>query len=146
MKGTIATPKSSEYLGKDQLTILIPTFNGEATIGRALSSVIFDIESNELQNLVKVIIIDNCSTDSTNKIVRKIAVDRSYIQIHKTKSNVGLDGNLRIGVGLVSSKFVKILCDDDLVIPGYIPNLLLIIKANPDADLVVSSMQAFREN
>ncbi len=134
---------NSVHEGKDRvLTIVIPTFNGEATIKRALSSAISEIESNSLESVVEVLIADNCSTDSTSEIVERVAVEKDFIQICKTKINISLYDNLQTAFSIITTPYVKILCDDDFLLPGYLQHLLSIIEENPQVDLILSTMEA----
>jgi glycosyltransferase involved in cell wall biosynthesis len=124
------------------LTVLIPTFNGENTIQRTLVSVFDQIESLQLEDKVKVIVADNCSTDSTKAIVRELVGKRDWVQLIESKENLGLDKNLQFAMGIVVTPYVKLLSDDDYILPGYIPYLLSIINKHKNIDLIVSSMQA----
>lgn len=129
-----------ENLEKPLLTVLIPTFNGQETIGRALESVIQQVEENQLESTISIIISDNSSTDATRNIAAEFAKSRSWIQVHQTPSNVGVDGNIEFGMKYIRTRFVKILCDDDLFQKGYLTHLLRVLIENPNAGLIVSSM------
>ena len=122
------------------LTILIPTYNGEKTIERALRSVVSQIESDCLQDKVNILIADNCSSDSSIEIIEQFAATGKFFQVIRAKTNGGLDSNLRTAMGAVSTPYVKILSDDDTLLNGYIKHLISIIDINKDVDLIVSSM------
>jgi len=128
------------------LTVLIPTFNGEATVARALISVINEIETNHLTGLVDIIVMDNGSADRTYQIVSDLASDKEWIGVYRSPKNLGLDSNLRMGMAKSESLYTKILCDDDLFVPGYLANLLEIISSNNSVDLIISSMSDLTES
>jgi glycosyltransferase involved in cell wall biosynthesis len=123
------------------LTIIIPTFNGEATIERAISSVIREIESSRLENFIKVLIADNCSTDSTSAVITRMAEGKNFIVTCKTNANGSLYDNLQMAFDIVTTRYAKILCDDDLLMTGYIRHLITILETNPDVDLILSTME-----
>ena len=128
------------------LTVLIPTYNGETTISRALISVINDIETNDLSGLVDIIVMDNCSTDRTYQIASDLASGKAWIEVYRSPENLGLDSNLRLGMEKSQSLYTKILCDDDLFVVGYLSNLLQIITSNNNVDLIINNMAYLNES
>jgi glycosyltransferase involved in cell wall biosynthesis len=100
------------------------------------------IESHQLQDVVKVIVTDNCSTDSTKAITKIFIRKRNWVQLIESRKNLGLDQNLQSAMDFVRTPYVKFLADDDLVLEGYIPHLLSLINRYKNIDLIVSSMQA----
>ena len=122
------------------LTILVPTFNGERTIQRALTSIINEIETHGLTEIVQVLIAENCSTDRTKKIVEELSKEKSWIKLCQPSSHQSLEGNLRYAMQSVETPYVKILCDDDLFLDGFLVNLLEIVDNNWGVDLIVSSI------
>jgi glycosyltransferase involved in cell wall biosynthesis len=128
------------------LTIFIPTFNGENTIERAITSVIKDIESSDLIGVVNVVVADNASADNTRRIIGRIASKKPWVKVFRLKENQGLDNNLRLGMEISNSRFVKILCDDDVLAEGFTLHLLKILNNNPNTDLIINSMRDLAES
>jgi glycosyltransferase involved in cell wall biosynthesis len=127
------------------ITILVPTFNGEKTLRRALGSIISEIEIHQLVDFVRVVISDNCSTDQTGKIVEELSKGRSWIKSFQPSSHQSLEGNLRFAMKLVETPYVKILSDDDVLLDGFLVNLFQILETNWGVDLIVSSLLALGE-
>ncbi len=72
---------------KKLISIVTPTFNEEANIERLCKSI-----SNEMSNLdydYEHIVIDNCSTDSTIKILKKIAINDKKLKVIINSRNFG---------------------------------------------------------
>ena len=72
---------------KKLISIVTPTFNEEANIERLCKSI-----SNVMSNLdydYEHIVIDNCSTDSTIKILKKIAVNDKKLKVIINSRNFG---------------------------------------------------------
>lgn len=101
------------------VSILIPTYNREKfikqTIECALAQTIQDIE---------VILVDNCSTDSTITIAQEIAKTDSRLKIFKNEENVGPVKNWQVCAGLANSPYSKILFSDDLIKPNFLERTL----------------------
>ncbi len=127
------------------LTVLIPTYNGEASVARALTSVINDIETNNLSRLVDIIVMDNCSTDRTYQIASDLAAGKNWIEVYRSPENLGLDSNLQIGMTKSRSLYTKILCDDDVFVLGFLSNLLETIASNNNVDLIINNMADLNE-
>lgn len=141
-------PESTENQDDTEplLTILVPTYNGEKTIARALESLVRDVLNHQLDGVINIIVADNCSTDRTALIALEYVNRYRWIKISKSEVNLGLDSNLNRIFRKVDSTYVKILADDDLVIDGYLPHLISLIANNPNCDLVVSSMTELGES
>lgn len=61
-----------------KLTIIIPLYNEEKTVGEVLEKL------HTLRNLYEVIIVDDCSTDRSAEIVRSFLSDKiKYIRLHE---------------------------------------------------------------
>ena len=96
-----------------EIAVVITTFNSEKFIGEALDSI-------ALQTLapVEIVIVDNGSTDATEKIAVSKGVP-FYIQ---TTGHVGTSRNL--GLEVTKSAFVKFLDSDDLLRPNALQELM----------------------
>ena len=95
------------------ISISIPVFNGENYIGDCINSVLEqDYENFELN------IVDNCSTDSTEKIVKRISDNRiNYI---KNAKNIGALKNFAKCVDIAKGEYFVLLPHDDLLLPGFL--------------------------
>ena len=76
-----------------KLSIIIPVYNEERTI----SKVIENVKGKKIGNIQKeIIIVDDCSTDSTKNILKKIK--DSSIKIFYHKNNMGKGAAIRTGL------------------------------------------------
>ena len=88
------------------VSIIIPTYNREFCIGRAIKSVISQTFSNW-----ELIIVDNNSTDNTIGVVNDFSDAR--ISIEKIKNDGVVAKSRNRGVQLTNGKFVAFLDSDD---------------------------------
>ena len=114
-----------------KLSVIIPVFNEELTIKKIIKSV----ESSPV-DLKEIIIIDDCSTDSTRKILSEI--NSPLIRIFYNKSNKGKGYSLKRGFSEAKGE-ICIVQDADLEYdPDEFPKLIQPILENK-ADVVYGS-------
>jgi glycosyltransferase involved in cell wall biosynthesis len=90
------------------VSIILPTYNRELYIKRAIDSVL-----NQTYRNIELIVIDDSSSDNTFQIISEIARKDSRVIILKNKENLGLVKNLNKGIELAKGKYVARLDDDD---------------------------------
>jgi glycosyltransferase involved in cell wall biosynthesis len=112
------------------LSIIIPCYNEENTIDLIVEKI------KKIKSLTpEIIIIDDCSTDNTSDILKKISQLYPDIKIVTHEKNSGKGAAIRSGIKLVTGNIV-LLQDADL---EYDPNdyhNLLQPFAETDADIV----------
>lgn len=89
------------------ISIIIPVFNGEKTIKRAIRSV---LKQNEKE--LEVIVIDNGSTDRTKSIIKKIKQNDQRVKYYHLEEK-GRSKARNIGISKSSGKYIKFLDADD---------------------------------
>lgn len=95
------------------IDLIIPAYNAEDTIGRALASV----ASQTAQHKFIVTVVDDCSTDDTAAIVNKFKniLPINYI---KLKKNLGKPGLVRnVGIERTTCPYIMFLDSDDMLMP-----------------------------
>ena len=106
---------------------IIPAFNAETTIQRAIDSV---LKSN-VEGL-KVIVIDDCSTDKTNLICREINDDRLILITNK--KNFGVSYSRNKGLEF-KSDYVAFLDADDYWYQDKLTQQLLVLQSS-DSEMI----------
>jgi glycosyltransferase involved in cell wall biosynthesis len=106
----------------DVITV-IPVYNGERFLLRTLQSV-----ANQTQKPDRLVVLDKCSTDSTEKIVREFAgIKCEYV---RNERNLGLFGNMNRALTYAEqTRHLHILCADDLITPKFFETLLPALKS-----------------
>lgn len=97
---------------------VIPVYNGERFLLRTLQSV-----ANQTQKPDRLVVLDNCSTDATEKIVHEFTgMKCEYV---RNESNLGLFGNMNRALTYAEqTRYLHILCADDLITPKFFETLL----------------------
>jgi abequosyltransferase len=104
-------------------TIAIPTYNRSQFLKANLDQLKKELSFVD-QDLVELIISDNCSTDDTAKIVGdfvRLGVPVNYV---KNVKNYGWGYNFMQCYNLAQGKYVLILGDDDLIYDGGLAIIL----------------------
>ena len=96
----------------DIITV-IPVYNGEKFIRQTLESV-----AKQTVRPDRVIVIDNCSTDATEPIVKEFQPIK--VEWIRNPTNIGLFGNCNRALEFASeAKYLLLLCADDLIEPKF---------------------------
>lgn len=89
------------------ICICIPTYNSEATIRKALTSII-----NQSYKDMEIHVVDNNSTDNTLKIVGEFSDER--LIIHKNKKTIPSGDNHNLCTSFSKGKYTAIFHSDDI--------------------------------
>ncbi|MEM0450942.1 MAG: glycosyltransferase [Nitrososphaerota archaeon] len=98
---------------RPQLSIVIPAYNREWTIGDAIESVI----SQDLEDY-EIIVVDNGSTDKTVKIVKQYMKKDERIKLHIYDRKRGEYPPTNFGIMQARGEIIGILHSDDMYVPG----------------------------
>jgi len=92
-----------------KISVIMPTYNRARYIAEAIRSV----QSQTLREW-EMIVIDDGSTDGTEKIVREIAATDPRISYFKNEKNLGIAKTRNRGVSLAKADYVAMLDSDDV--------------------------------
>ncbi len=101
-----------------KISIVITAWNVENYIEKAITSCI-DQTFKDLE----IIIVEDCSTDSTPKIIEGLSKKDSRIRVVKNKTNQGAGMSRRIGIQNTTGEYVLLLDGDDWLNPDFIESL-----------------------
>ncbi|MCX8464127.1 glycosyltransferase family 2 protein [Bacteroides fragilis] len=107
------------------VSIVIPVYNRERYIGDAIKSAI----SQTYQN-IEIIIVDNCSTDSTWEILNTWMKKDHRIKIYQNKTNIGPVLNWSECFKHVTGEYTKILWSDDWMSSTFIEKCISAFQIN----------------
>ena len=112
-------------------TVAIPVYNRQhiirAAIKLALAQVVADLE---------VLVVDDCSTDGAWDVIRGYSDPR--LRAVRNDSNLGLFGNMNRCLDLARGKYIRILCDDDRLLPGCLRHETALMEAHSEAALLAT--------
>jgi len=107
------------------------TYNRAQYIEEAIESVIASTYKNW-----ELIIVDDCSTDNTEQLVKKYLVD-NRIQYHRNEKNLGQFPNRNKAASLAKGKYIKYLDSDDMIYPHGLSCMIAAMEKFPEASLAV---------
>jgi glycosyltransferase involved in cell wall biosynthesis len=118
-------------MSRTRVTVTIPTYNRSVLLKVSLKSVLAQDYPD-----FQVVILDNASSDDTEAVVRSFADSRiTYV---RNKTNIGLFRNWNLAIELNSSPYLSILADDDVMLPGFIRESVLVLEKHTRAALSVA--------
>lgn len=115
------------------VTVVIPAYNAEATLQRAIGSVV-----QERRVPLELIVVDDGSTDLTPSVVDAVAeVDPRARRITRPNGHVAAACNT--GIRAASGKYVAFLEADDEWLAGKLRRQLEILESHPEVGAVFSN-------
>jgi glycosyltransferase involved in cell wall biosynthesis len=111
------------------VTVAIPTYNRSGWLRLAVASAL----SQTYAGLV-VVVADNASTDDTEELINSI--DDPRVEYVRRRANLGAQENANRLLAAVSTEFVVLLPDDDLLYPRHLEVTVGALDAYPTAGVV----------
>lgn len=115
---------------RGDITVIIPVYNGEKYIERAIVSVL-----NQTLQPQKIIVVNDGSSDSTAKICKNLADKNNIIEVVE-KKNGGISSARNCGLSFVTTKYVAFLDSDDEYMECFIQEMLNAIDSH-DVEIAV---------
>ncbi|MDU2063420.1 MAG: glycosyltransferase [Sporomusaceae bacterium] len=140
--GTCTSIKRKINNKKPLVTIGITVYNGKKYLKQCLDSVLRQTYPN-----IEVLVIDNCSTDGSQGIIRKY--ERKYKNVkgifHKVNSGGPVQGIKEIQL-LGHGEYYQWLCYDDCLEQDAIERFVEYLNEHPEMDYVYSDFNIIDEN
>lgn len=112
------------------ITTLIPTYQRQQSLGRAIQSV-----QQQSEDRIRIAVFDNASTDDTEYLVREIARYDKRVTYHRNDFNIGANANYEKAMASVTTPFFSLFADDDELKPNFYKVALNFLLANPQCGL-----------
>ncbi len=112
------------------ISVVIPAYNAENTIEKAIRSAIVQTYSD-----IEVIIVDDCSRDSTVKIAADYAKKDKRIKVFQNQTNKGVAFSRNRGVEEARGDWIAFLDSDDRWDMSKLEKQSVILKRNPSCPL-----------
>ncbi len=111
------------------VSVVVPVLNGERHLEACLDSVL-----QQTHQRIEVVVADQDSTDSSVKIVESFRDPRIRL-LEGPSGVVDLHANWSRGFEVASGEFVKLVCQDDLLLPDCLSVQLDLLTQHPSAVL-----------
>lgn len=123
------------------VSVIIPTYNSARYIGSCVQSVL-----GQTFGAFEIIVVDDCSTDDTVKIVTEMAQRDGRIRLVRHAKNSGAASQPRnTGLRMSRGKYIGFLDSDDMYTPTALAELVTIAE-KWNADVVHTEQVLFPEN
>ena len=129
-----------EHMNQPRVSVIMPAYNAEHFIDEAISSVISQTMSDW-----EMIVIDDCSGDSSFQIAQSYAAKDSRIRVLKNPENSGVAKTRNKGLDLFHGQYVAFLDSDDYWEPQMLEKMLYRAEET-GADIIYCSYSLIDES
>lgn len=113
------------------VSVCIPTYNGERYLRRTIESVLLQSYPN-----IQIVVSDDASTDSTRDIVAEFRDERFTVINHE--QSLGAERNWNAACAPAKGEYIKLLCQDDVLLPDCLEGQVGALASYPSAAFVWS--------
>ena len=108
------------------VSIVMPAYNAASTIKDSVSSVL-----NQSYGNFELLIVDDCSSDSTQKILRELSDQDERIKVMRLDFNKGVAEARNLAIRYAKGKYIAFLDSDDVWLPEKLnKQLSLMLEMN----------------
>jgi glycosyltransferase involved in cell wall biosynthesis len=126
-------------IGKNKLSVLIPSYNNSLTIAETIKSIL-----NQSYTDFELIICDDKSTDDTINVVKSINDGR--ISLYVNEKNLRCGGNLGKCMDVAKGDILVYVCGDDILDIDALKKIYEVFQLSDDIGIVVRPYYWFEEN
>jgi len=109
------------------VSVIMPSYNHEKYVSEAINSVL-----NQSAKDFELIIIDDCSSDSSPKIISNYESKDARIRVFIHNKNMGIAKTLNEGIDKANGKFIAFIGSDDIWVNSKLEKQLAILENNED--------------
>lgn len=117
---------------KALISVIMSSYNSEKTIRRSILSIL----NQDYKNL-EFLIVDDCSTDNSLSIIKKLGENDKRIKIIENKKNIGLTKSLNKLLKISKGKYIARQDSDDASFSHRLTSQINFLKKS-NADIVTS--------
>ena len=115
---------------KPDISVIMSVYNGETYLKEAIESVI-----NQTFKNWELIIINDCSTDSTAQILEEFALKDERVKVHPNEINLKLPTSLNKAISLCEGKYIARMDADDICLPERLEKQFKFMEENSEVAL-----------
>lgn len=122
-----------------KVSVIMPVYNAENYLKEAMDSILRQTYKN-----FEFIIINDSSTDSTEKIIHSFADKR--IKYYKNHRNLGVAKTLNKGIKLASGEYIARMDSDDISLARRIEKQVEFMNQHPEVVVLGTGIEVFGDN
>lgn len=119
------------------VTVLIPVYNGAATLRQALDSILAQDVSD-----LELLVVNDASQDESGRIVDEYAARDARVKVLHNERNLGLAATLNYGLELARHELVARMDQDDESLPGRLSRQLSFMATHASVSVAGSFVYA----
>lgn len=112
------------------ISVIMSVYNGEEYLREAIESV-----RNQTFKNWELVVINDCSADSTAAILDEFAAKDERIKVHTNEVNLKLPASLNKAISLSVGKYIARMDADDICLPDRFEKQYKFMEENPDISL-----------
>jgi len=125
------------YTDSPSVSVIIPVYNAQATLERAVRSAIaagrdFDLE---------VLVIDDRSEDRSREIAGHLERELDPVRVLSNHRSKGAAGARNEGLEAARGEYIAFLDADDVWLPSHLATLVRLLRENPSMDLALANAE-----
>ena len=113
-----------------KISIIMSVYNGEDYLAETIESVLCQTFTEW-----EFIIINDCSTDNTSKILTEYASKDKRIKVHTNETNLRLPSSLNKALSLANGRYIARMDADDICMPDRLQKQFDFMESNPHIDI-----------
>ena len=122
-----------------RVSVILPAYNAEAYLKEAIDSIL-----NQTFPDFQLIVINDCSADGTEEIIRQYA-DPRLVPV-KNEKNLGIAATLNRGLSLAQGDYIARMDADDISLPHRLERQVAYLDTHPDIAVLGTNVETFDEN
>ena len=123
------------------ITVLMPAFNAAKTVNEAVNSLV-----SQSRRPSSIVIVNDCSVDSTLEVLRRLSQRYPEIQIISNKRRLGVTASLNIGLKVCRGDYIARQDADDVSMPDRFHKQAEILDKNAQIGVVGCWPEFFSES
>lgn len=128
----IVSFQAGVYLSKPTVSVIMPTYNREELLPRAIESILAQTYKD-----FEFIIVDDGSTDNTMHLLKQYADKDKRIRVFRNAQNKGIAYSRERGLNSARGKYIAIMDSDDVSTPTRLEKQVAFLEKSPDVAVVI---------
>lgn len=124
-----------------KVSVVMPVYNGERYLQESIESIL-----NQTFNDFEFLIVNDCSTDQSEEIIRRYANKDNRIHLIINPKNLGIAEATNIGIANAHGEYIALMDQDDISLPERFEKEISFLETHPDVAVLGSNIRVLKED
>ena len=124
----------------EKISIIVPVYNVENYVEKCLDSLM-----NQTYKNIEIIIVNDCSTDDSELVIKKKIKDTNYIKYIKNEVNSGLSFSRNTGLKNATGEYISYIDSDDYIPIDFYEQMMK-TRGKDNSDIVICDINIVDES